>query len=44
MATLALAAAGSAIGGALLPAGFSVLGATLTGAAIGSQLRALAGS
>ena len=44
MATLALAAAGSAIGGALLPAGFSVLGATLTGAAIGSQIGALAGS
>ncbi len=44
MATLALAAVGAAAGSALLPAGISVLGATLTGAAIGSQLGALAGS
>ena len=44
MATLALAAAGAAAGGALLPAGISVLGATLTGAAVGSQAGALAGS
>jgi hypothetical protein len=44
MATLALAAVGSAVGSALLPAGVSVLGATLTGAAIGSQIGALAGS
>jgi hypothetical protein len=44
MATLALAAVGAAVGGALLPAGVSILGATLTGAAIGSQVGALAGS
>ena len=44
MATLALAAVGAAAGSALLPAGVSILGATLTGAAIGSQVGALAGS
>jgi hypothetical protein len=44
MATLALAAAGAAVGGALLPGGVSLLGATLSGAAIGSQVGALAGS
>mgnify|MGYP003431949094 FL=1 len=44
MATLALAAAGAAAGSALLPAGISVLGATITGAAIGSQIGAFAGS
>ncbi|HXF53619.1 MAG TPA: hypothetical protein VNK52_05790, partial [Hyphomicrobiaceae bacterium] len=44
MATLALAAAGAAIGGTLLPAGITVLGATVTGATIGGQLGALAGS
>lgn len=44
MATLALAAAGAAAGSALLPAGVSLLGATLSGAAIGSQLGTLAGS
>ena len=44
MATLALAAAGAAIGSAVLPAGITLLGATLTGATIGSQLGALAGS
>ncbi|MEL7048021.1 MAG: glycoside hydrolase/phage tail family protein, partial [Pseudomonadota bacterium] len=44
MATLALAAAGAAVGGAILPAGVSVLGATVSGAALGSQLGALAGS
>jgi hypothetical protein len=44
MATLALAVAGAAIGSALLPAGFTVLGATITGAMIGSQVGALAGS
>ena len=44
MATLALAAVGASVGGALLPAGVSVLGATLTGAAIGSQVGAFAGS
>ncbi len=44
MATLALAAAGAAAGSALLPAGFSVLGTTITGATLGSQLGSLAGS
>jgi len=44
MATLALSLAGSAIGAAALPAGLSFLGATVTGAAIGSQAGALAGS
>lgn len=44
MATLALAAVGAAAGGALLPTGLSVLGMTLTGATIGSQIGAFAGS
>ena len=44
MATLVLAAAGAAVGNALLPAGVTVLGATLSGAAIGAQAGALAGS
>ncbi len=44
MATLALAAVGSAIGSAVMPAGFTLLGATMTGAAIGSQIGAMAGS
>ncbi len=44
MATLALAAVGAAVGGALLPSGIAVLGATITGAAIGTQIGALAGS
>jgi len=44
MATLALAAAGAAVGSALLPSGIAVLGATLSGAAIGTQIGALAGS
>jgi hypothetical protein len=44
MATLALAVAGAAAGGALFPAGISLLGATLSGAALGSQIGALAGS
>jgi hypothetical protein len=44
MATLALAAVGAAAGGALLPGGISLLGATLSGAALGSQIGALAGS
>lgn len=44
MATLALAAAGSAVGSALLPTGVSVLGASVSGAAIGQALGALAGS
>ena len=43
MATLALGAVGAAAGSALLPAGISVLGTTLSGAAIGSQIGALAG-
>ncbi|MEQ8825484.1 MAG: glycoside hydrolase TIM-barrel-like domain-containing protein [Filomicrobium sp.] len=44
MATLALSVAGAAVGSSLLPAGVSVLGATLSGAAIGAQVGALAGS
>lgn len=44
MATLALSVAGAAVGSTLLPTGISVLGATLSGAAIGSQIGALAGS
>lgn len=44
MATLALAAAGAAVGSAALPAGVSVLGTTLSGAAIGAQVGSLAGS
>ncbi len=43
MATLALGLAGAALGGALLPS-VGVLGATLTGAAIGQAVGALAGS
>ena len=43
MATLALGAAGAAIGGAVLP-GFSLLGTTVTGAAIGQAVGAAAGS
>lgn len=44
MATLALAAVGSAVGGALLPSSMSLLGLTLGGAALGAQIGALAGS
>jgi hypothetical protein len=44
MATLALAVAGAAAGSALLPAGVTILGATLTGASIGAQVGAFAGS
>jgi Gene Transfer Agent (GTA)-like protein/putative tail protein len=44
MATLALAAAGAAIGSAVLPTGITLLGATITGATIGSQIGAIAGS
>lgn len=44
MATLALAAIGAAVGGAVLPAGVTILGTAITGAAIGSQIGALAGS
>ncbi len=43
MATLALSAAGAAIGSAVLP-GVGVLGATISGAAIGQAAGALAGS
>src|SRR6185436_19601876 len=44
MATLALAVAGAAVGSALFPAGLTILGAMLTGATLGSQVGALAGS
>ncbi len=44
MATLALAAAGAAVGGAVLPTGLTLFGATLTGATIGTQIGAVAGS
>ena len=44
MATLVLGAAGAAAGSALLPAGVSVLGATLGGAAIGRAAGTLAGA
>ena len=43
MATLAFAAAGAALGSAVLPAGLSVLGATISGATLGSQIGAMAG-
>ena len=42
MATLALGALGAAAGSALLPAGLSVFGTTIAGAAVGSQIGALA--
>ena len=44
MATLALAAVGAAVGGALLPTGITVLGAAISGATIGAQVGSLAGS
>jgi GTA TIM-barrel-like domain/Putative phage tail protein len=44
MATLAFAAAGAAIGSAVLPTGISFLGAAISGATIGAQAGALAGS
>jgi hypothetical protein len=44
VATLALSAIGSAIGGAVFPAGFSFLGASLTGATIGRALGGVAGA
>lgn len=40
MATLVLSAAGSALGGALLPSGLSFLGATVSGAALGGAIGA----
>jgi hypothetical protein len=43
MATLALSTVGAAAGSALLPSGFSFLGATLTGAAIGRAVGSSAG-
>ena len=43
MATLVLGLAGQAVGNALLPAGISVLGQTITGAAIGGAVGAYAG-
>ena len=42
MATLALSVAGAAIGSTLLPTGVAVLGTTISGAVIGSQIGALA--
>ena len=44
MATLVLSSVGSAIGGALLPSGLSILGATVSGAALGGALGAGLGS
>lgn len=44
MATLALAAAGAAVGGSLLPAGVGMFGVALSGATIGSQIGAFAGA
>jgi Gene Transfer Agent (GTA)-like protein len=44
MATLVLGAVGSAVGGALLPGGVSLLGTALSGAAIGGALGSIAGS
>ncbi len=44
MATLALAAVGAAAGSALLPGGVSLLGLTLSGAALGAQVGATAGA
>lgn len=44
MATLALAAAGAAVGNTLLPTGISFLGASISGATIGAQIGAFAGS
>ena len=43
MATLVLATAGAAVGGALRPAGVGLLGTTLTGAALGRAVGAMAG-
>jgi phage tail tape-measure protein len=44
MTTLILGIAGQAVGKALLPAGVSLFGHTLTGAEIGGAVGALAGS
>ena len=43
MATLVLASAGAAVGGALMPAGVSLLGATMSGAVLGRAVGAVAG-
>lgn len=44
MATIVLSSVGSALGNTLLPAGLSVFGATLSGAAIGGAIGTMAGS
>ncbi|HEX7776472.1 MAG TPA: glycoside hydrolase TIM-barrel-like domain-containing protein, partial [Parvibaculum sp.] len=44
MATVLLSAVGSAVGGAMLPGGVNVLGSTISGAAIGSAVGAVAGA
>ncbi len=44
MATVVLGLAGQAVGNALLPAGFTVLGQTITGAALGGAIGAYAGA
>ena len=44
LAGVFLTAAGAALGSSVLPAGLSVLGTALSGAAIGTQIGALAGS
>lgn len=44
MATLALGIAGQALGAAVLPAGLSVLGTTLSGAAVGGAVGTVAGA
>jgi GTA TIM-barrel-like domain/Putative phage tail protein len=43
MATLVLATAGAAVGGALMPAGIGLFGATLSGAVLGRAVGAMAG-
>jgi hypothetical protein len=44
MATLVLGAVGSAVGGALVPGGVSVLGTTIAGTAIGGAIGSVAGA
>ncbi|GLK67913.1 baseplate multidomain protein megatron [Hansschlegelia plantiphila] len=44
MAVLALTAVGAAVGGAILPGGIGLFGATLSGAALGGALGGLAGA
>ena len=43
MATLVLASAGAAVGGALLPAGVGLFGATISGAVLGRAVGSIAG-